>query len=76
MANLSPTDGTIRRYTVSNHPDLVDVYRYSARDEGWLYMGQERRDRLPAHQIAEINKHLEPTEIVRNSARAASSDNS
>jgi hypothetical protein len=62
MANTSLSDGMIRRFTVSNHPDLVDVYRYSVADEGWLFMGQERRGELPAHQIAEINKHLEPTE--------------
>jgi hypothetical protein len=64
MANTSPSDGMIRRLTVSNHPDLVDVYRYSVADEGWLFMGQERRGELPAHQIAEIDKHPKPTESV------------
>jgi hypothetical protein len=64
MANTSPSDGMIRRLTVSNHPDLVDVYRYSVADEGWLFMGQERRGELPAHQIAEIDNHPKPTESV------------
>jgi hypothetical protein len=69
MAIAPPHDGEIRRFTVNNHPELVDVYRYSLAAGGWLYEGQERKGELPEHLIAQIDQHVEPDASRRESLR-------